>query len=547
MLRLLDLRPSLTFTAVAWVAVVLLGGCDNPERPMLKPLPAAKLLPTDAPLNDREVQAVEPPSEVADRSWETWDAYFVNGEQVGYSHVVCKPSGPITTGSIYYTLDHRVYRRQGKARILQRLLLNSSETGNGRLIEFAGQLQNGPMVTRITGTMGNGKLIIESIDDSSSEVREIPWEPNYRGLFALEQSLRAKPLLTTGETRTIKFLLTGQYRAATARLRCSGPALVPLIDGTESELIEINLEITMPGAAPIYSAIWTNGAGEIKRTYSPAANMIAYRTTRERATDLPRDDLVPVTLEVDGQLQQPAEAQRVAFRLTPLDPAKLPVDMEFAKVPGQYVRINDQGVADILVSRILEAPNPEFETAELPPTEADWRFNYFIDSRSELVKKFASAAVEKQSLTKQQAAEELTETANRLVRFDAQSIGLVKASEVARVAKGNSTQSAILLAALLRAEHIPSRLAIGLKYDPEHQRMVSHVWTMAHTDAGWIYLDALDGQPAAADRLVFWTTNFAERDESDSFATLLEAVGRIQLEILAAKYPAPEQPPLARP
>jgi len=490
---------------------------------------------------------VEPPSKVANEPWEIWDAYFIDGEHVGYSHLAAEPSGPITRGSIHYTLDHRVYRRQGDARILQRVTLTSNETDAGRLLDFEAMSHLGPKFTRTTGELRNSKFIVETMADSSAEIREIPWETHYRGLFAIEQSLRAKPLLVPGETRMLQLLLMGPYRPATVRLRCSGPALVPLIDGTETELNEINVEIRVPDSPPTYSAIWTDSEGDIKRTYAPAANMIGYRTTQEQATAIADDDLVPLTLAVSGELERPSEARRVAYRLTPIDPEELPVSMDFAKVPGQYVRINDDGVADVLVSRILEVPSETFQTGTLTPTEEDWRFNYFIDSRSELVQKFAGAAVEKQNLTKHQAAAELTETANRLVRYEPSSVGLAKASQIARLAKGDSTQSAILLAALLRAEHIPSRLAIGLKYDPQHNRMVSHVWTMAHTDAGWIYLDALDGVPAAADRLVFYTTNFAERNEGDAFNVLLETAGRIKLDILAAKYDVPDEPPLVKP
>jgi transglutaminase-like putative cysteine protease len=66
--------------------------------------------------------------------------------------------------------------------------------------------------------------------------------------------------------------------------------------------------------------------------------------------------------------------------------------------------------------------------------------------------------------------------------------------------------------------------------------MVGHVWTIAHIGERWINLDATEGDEAAADRLILATTNLSESTENESFGAVLSAAGRMQIEILTAKY-----------
>jgi transglutaminase-like putative cysteine protease len=209
--------------------------------------------------------------------------------------------------------------------------------------------------------------------------------------------------------------------------------------------------------------------------------------------------------------------------------------------PGQFVRGTPTGETEVLVSRQKENLR-DFVSDEPTPVREDRLPNFFIDSQSDLVQKFADAAIDNRELSEPEIARELTGTANRMVNFNAESCGLAKASEIARVAEGDSTKSAILLAALLRAKKIPARLAIGLRFEPgstgsdDRSRMVAHVWTIAYVGDRWMHLDTFEDSQAGADRLLIATTNLSEGTENDSFNALLTSAGRMQIEILAAKY-----------
>ena len=66
--------------------------------------------------------------------------------------------------------------------------------------------------------------------------------------------------------------------------------------------------------------------------------------------------------------------------------------------------------------------------------------------------------------------------------------------------------------------------------------MVSHVWTMAYIGDKWVHLDATEGGFAAADRLMFASTSLSGEDQNESFQVLTREIGRMEIEVLVAKY-----------
>ncbi len=351
------------------LAIAPLPGCDLPDRPTFQPVASNRATQTEDSVITDEVEQLEPPMALEQSSWETWDAYFVNNQHVGYSHVKSSTGPAATVGDVHFDLDHRVYNSNGDARVLQRLVLSCDESKGGRLVGFEAAMQVGLDVTQYSGRIQESNLIIEIRDGRQTERREIPWELNYRGMFAVEQSLRAKPMLESGESRNLKMLISGRYELATARLRCSGPAVVPLLDGADRELIEINVQIDAGDAEPIHSAIWTDDQGNIVRTYSPALNMIAYRTDQSTATAIPNDDLLPVSIAITGDMDQPKETKRVAYSIKRKAGADGTRPLALLPGPGQFVRGTPEGDLQVLVSRQEETTSGGFVSDQPIPAQ----------------------------------------------------------------------------------------------------------------------------------------------------------------------------------
>jgi transglutaminase-like putative cysteine protease len=76
------------------------------------------------------------------------------------------------------------------------------------------------------------------------------------------------------------------------------------------------------------------------------------------------------------------------------------------------------------------------------------------------------------------------------------------ASEAAKSREGDCSEFAVLLAAMLRANKIPARVAVGLVYLERSQAFGFHMWTEAYLSDRWVPLDAtLAGGGIGADHI----------------------------------------------
>ena len=450
-------RCRLLLVLCCGVHLLMLAGCDLPKRPPLKAERPTSPESSEAGFGNSGVPqvALEAPGAAFEGSWDTWDAYFIQDRQVGYAHIAATSIGEDGAGSVQYEMDSRLYVKQGSLRLLQRVSQVSNETNEGRLLSFEGALNVGPVATRFLGTVADGQLKIETIRDSSRTVRTLPWNPTFRGLVALEQSLRQTPMQQKGEERTLKMLLPGRYELATVSLSCVGKASVPLLDGQLHELIEINSEIQSEDGSSTFSTIWTDQNGEIARTHSPALQLIAYRTDQETATNFAGNDNVVASIPVVGEIAEPGQTIQVGYAVEPTAAAlrkKIPVDVKPA--PGQYVRGFENGVVQVLVSRRTETPGHGFEEVELLPTEADLAASAYADFNHGEVRKFLTLTIKNPQLSAREVAIELTRQVHQNISDPIEKgsragmKGFARASLVAQYLIGDSTERAVFLMSL---------------------------------------------------------------------------------------------------
>ncbi|MCG8651639.1 MAG: hypothetical protein MI861_17495, partial [Pirellulales bacterium] len=257
-------------------------GCDVPARPPLDPVAKSSLSTSDSDLADSsEPKDLESPAKPFGGRWETWDAHFVRGQHVGYSHIMAEPVDQTSGADVKYTMEGQLKIRRGVSTVIQRFSQTSTETSRGQLLAFDGATHVGPALTQYNGRMDRGNLVIETLRGTNRSTRQIPWQPTFRGLVAVEQSLRRKPM-QVGEKRTLQMLLPAKYEMATVQLHCNGKASVPLLENEQRTLLEIDSQVSVGGMI-IESMMWTDESGNILRTYSPAIQMIAYRTQQATA------------------------------------------------------------------------------------------------------------------------------------------------------------------------------------------------------------------------------------------------------------------------
>lgn len=119
------------------------------------------------------------------------------------------------------------------------------------------------------------------------------------------------------------------------------------------------------------------------------------------------------------------------------------------------------------------------------------------------------------------------------------STALATASEVARSLEGDCTEHAVLLAALLRARGIPSRVAIGLVYAPRHSGFAGHMWTEAFLDGRWVPLDATLGRGGIAATHIKMSDSSLAGDSAvpvGAFFSVTMLLGRMQIDIESVEH-----------
>lgn len=208
-------------------------------------------------------------------------------------------------------------------------------------------------------------------------------------------------------------------------------------------------------------------------------------------------------------------------------------DMPDLPTAGAQRASRSDDVVTLLVNVDDNVPATEQELAE-----DDFRSSSsMVDSSDPLVQKLAQRAL-------RGASDDPLERADRLRRFTYSHIrgkgmetAFASASETARTRTGDCSEHAVLLAALLRADGIPSRLATGLVYiEPSPNAGVFgwHMWTQALIDGRWIDLDAtLPGDVRYhAGHVLTSTSSFSDTSGTAELGTLFMLIGNLEIDVL---------------
>jgi len=528
------------------VCGLLVAGCNPPPRPSFKEISiedeAAKALASEPkalpeePFDPIDLNAVVLP-------WETWHSYFMGNKPVGFIHVQSNVDEEGGTGNVRTTIVDQLTLRRGTTTLVQSLRQSSLEAPQAGLVSFTADLRIGTARTVFDGQVAAESLSISMTRGSEKVNGSVPWSNLFGGLAAVQQSLLAKPM-KQNEKRRLKLLIPVQYQLGTVELDCSNRASISTMEGKVFNALEISVKTLAGSNEPLESMIWTDDNGNVLKTYTPAVDLSAIRSTREAAeaaVRMPPDLFSVVSVEVKGNITTPNETYRAGFVLKPRykaeelasDPSK---KLSLEPQSGQWFRDQGDGTIQLLVSRDpLEPTRSEFKTLMVEPEDGDRRNGPIIDSDAASVRKLASLS---QATDQKIVALDLARTVKQLVGPGDFSRGFGSASQTAQDGVGDCTERAVLLAAMLRAREIPSKVVAGLVYQEvdEKPRMAYHMWTLAWVNESWISLDATIGGLAPADRIAIASSNLADGNEYKCLAPVLAAIGKIDVEIVNAKY-----------
>jgi len=485
----------------------------------------------------------QPTSDWADR--ETWDVLYIEGVKVGHG---------FTRRSLVREGNEELVRtvggqelaveRSGQA-IRTVFELASLETPDGQVRSFQTEAQLGPSPMLTKGHLVTGRMLIETTQAGQKAASEIPWKQNFRGFFAVDDSLLAQPM-KPGERRTLQVLQPIFNQVATVELVARTLEQTKLLSGTR-ELLRIDSTTLMPGEKPpgIASTYWIDATGETLKVLTPMMNLVAYRSTKEQALSKSNSAALDLNLasivKLDRPLERPHDARRIRYlvQLDQGDPASV-----FVNDRAQKVKAADEHAADLTVRAVRpETPPDGFSVDTATPAEEFVKANSFIQSDDPRIVAMAREAAGPQ-IDPWKTAVALEDFVHRKITAKNYSQAFATAAEVAKSLEGDCTEHAVLLAALARARGIPARVAIGLVYVPEASAdggasgnagagFLYHMWTEVYVAGGWVGLDGTLGKGGAGPaHLKLATSSLHDATAYSSMLPVAQVLGRLKIEVL---------------
>jgi len=502
--------------------------------------PAACLLEAGA---NRELLAGD---EILDQR-EFWHLLFMQGKRVGDEQTIVtrfrrKGRELVRTESI-----GRMRVARGGEQSEETIRVESLETPDGKVLEFEGSTSS----TRVRGRVQRGKLHLQILSAGSTRRQTIDWEPDRRGPFADQQSLRADPL-EPGEQRRLKtvlFLITS-FQPVTMELSARRFEPVELLSGTH-RLLRVEVGMQLAGGHSVGGVLWCDRTGEILK--SDMLGIVTYRASKEMVrrqqsppqVDLIRDFSVPIARPIADAHR----TRRIEYLVTleDADPAAVfvsdesqqvePLDEHRARIVVRALRpAEDRSTADGSESGHRAGSSAGVQSAGREaaagvPGDEYLRPNSFIQSDDPKVVALARQAAGETDTpwTKAVALERFVHEHIESKDF---SQSFASAAEVARRPAGDCTEHAVLLAALCRAVGLPSRVAVGLVYMPGEQAFGYHMWTEVFIDGRWIGLDGtlgLGGIGGAHLKLAHHS--LADASAFSGFLPVMRVMGRLKIEV----------------
>ncbi|MDX2130959.1 MAG: transglutaminase-like domain-containing protein [Planctomycetota bacterium] len=310
--------------------------------------------------------------------------------------------------------------------------------------------------------------------------------------------------------------------------------------GRDLDAVRWRVENTI--APQLASTEWTDEEGELVRSVTPLGPLTLTMTASTRDAALARsgtpapEAMVSTFVKGSRQIANPRRVRRASYVLSLADGR---IDDLPSAGMQQVTRLDERRVrVDVEVGRSTAAT-----PAELTPRA---RATYLASTTlcradDEVIKELAARGVQGAGESAADRAEALRRLVNRHIKRKTLDVGFATASEVARRREGDCSEHGVLLAALLRAEGIPSRVVAGLIYADEFAGATDifgyHMWTQALVEINgeprWIDLDATfpAGIPADATHIALDLSALTDEDPTAGLMSVASVMGRLSIEV----------------
>jgi hypothetical protein len=468
-----------------------------------------------------------------------WDAAYLEGGRAGYVHTTVHELDRDGQKLLRTTVDLHLTVKRFKDTIQLRGTAGTEETAAGKVVGTVMKQQVGQnKQLTITGVV-SGKMIDLYLDGKAGVLKPAPWDDRAIGLYRQQNLFRDRQAKPGDKFNYLSFEPSVNLVVRTdvtvkdyEDVALNGKGKAKLL---RAELVPEKLEgVTLPTLT-----VWLDKDGTALRQQVEVpglGKMTLLRTTREVAlapgpeatiTDIGISQMI----RLNKKLVQPYDLSTITYRITVKD------DDDAAST---FVRDERQKVKDSKGSTFLmqvsssRGPVKGGQAAKIG--DEFTQSSYFITSADAKVKELARKAVgkEKDPWRKALAIERWVNQNMRGTNQEA----LAPADEVARTLEGDCTEYAMLMAAMCRAEGVPSRTAIGLIYADTKTGpvMAFHMWTEVWVQDQWVPLDATLGRGyVGATHLKITDHSWHDTRSLTPLLPLIRVLGKLQIEVVSAQ------------
>ncbi len=479
---------------------------------------------------------------------ETWEVQYVGNVPVGFLH---------RRTEVSRSQGDKVFRNEAESRIRisikgkplqQHLLIKTIEKDNGEIISIDGELNIGGVKQDFQGTIIKEMLHLTGKNNGKAVASQIEWKSEYRGPFAVEQSLKRRPIVSM-ETRKLKYFDPILGKVIEGQLVGGESLVTPTMLGDSRELLEVR-NTGSTGSTTMEALMWVDDKGEGYKSYLQAVDVRSFRTDPV-AAQLVSSIIELRSIDVDSILlngpvekirssEQPSNANVFRIKHRTKDPYTY-----FPSSSNQRVKSVDPRTVDVEVRVASVKRDPDMFGFDALDPENNDRYlvnSDFIPCESPQILKLARA-LEKEATNTDSNESTILDKVNAcrlglskrlaLKEFDKQ-IGPLPT--VLRSNSANCIEHAILLTSLCRSLKVPARISVGYLFNrtPDEPKMVSHVWVEALIDNIWIPFDSTKSEfPTSIDRIKVSDTDFNNPNPYPEIIRAVQMLADIDVSFVA--------------
>ncbi len=466
---------------------------------------------------------------------ESWDAVYMTGAKVGYYHTFVEALKDQGRDLVRVRLDTVLTFKRQNDEISMELRYGTIETPQGEVLRLDTRTLASTQEIRVHGDVVDNKMTLTMEGGGQKQQVTIPWGPDVRGPYAVEQSLSREPM-KVGQTRALKMFVPEVNKICDVVIVAKEIEDVTLGGNEKRSLLRVEQKTSLEGKArPEYDlTCWVDSGGQALKSVSDMmGGIVTYRTTKEAALAMGKaklDQIISSIIKITHKITNPETRRNITYQI------RLKSDDLAELIPNDRRQTLQPGAMPNAGTLLVKTAGPDDGPAGAEQVDSEFlRPNALVTSEDPKVVALAAKAVAGETDPWQRAVKIEKWVAQNLKEKNFKT-GFAPASEVARNLSGDCTEHGVLTAAMCRAVGVPARVVVGLVYADHLGGFGYHMWNEVYVHRRWVAIDAsFDQTSVDAVHIKLTDTSLAGVSPYEAFLPVVRVLSKLSLEPLEIK------------